>query len=165
MRRWSLWLCVEILWVLLCQAAVASPPDSLASRSDPIAGEARFQLLPPRPSPLQRQLRLATSHDEGLTDSLLADSSDVVFWDAFELCGNGAIDSGEACDRVNLDGQTCTTAGYTGGSLTCTRQCQLDTTQCTGKVCVVGVCNSDADCGAAQCGPCFLNVCVGFQGN
>ncbi len=141
---------------LACHAAVGSPSTVQSDLIVHKPAGTRFKLLAQRPSALHRQLRLATSDGDGFTNSSMANSADVIYWDAFELCGNGTIDSGEACDRDNLGAQTCMTAGYTGGSLTCTRQCQLDTTQCTGKVCVVGTCNSDADCGAAQCGPVFL---------
>ncbi len=165
MRFPSNWCRIEILIVLVCAAVAASATGTTPTQNNQAMDEVSFKLLPQRPSALQRQLQLATAGDINVTNDLAAALPDLIFWDAFELCGNGAIDGGEACDRDNLNGQTCSTAGYTAGTLTCTRQCQLDTSQCTGKVCVVGSCNSDADCGAAQCGPCFLNVCIGFQAN
>ena len=58
-------------------------------------------------------------------------------------CGNGVIDPGEGCDGANLNGQTCQSLGYDGGTLTCTAGCQLDTNGCTVEMCVplLGACN------------------------
>ncbi len=46
-------------------------------------------------------------------------------------CGNGAIDTGEACDGTLLGGATCLAEGFDGGALSCTASCRLDTSQCT----------------------------------
>ncbi|HVU03401.1 MAG TPA: dienelactone hydrolase family protein [Polyangiaceae bacterium] len=49
-------------------------------------------------------------------------------------CGNGALDSGEACDGSNLAGQTCESATLNArpnGTLSCTASCTLDATGCT----------------------------------
>lgn len=48
-------------------------------------------------------------------------------------CGDGAVDAGEDCDGVNLDGNDCTTIGgnYTGGTLTCNGDCTFNESQCT----------------------------------
>jgi hypothetical protein len=44
-------------------------------------------------------------------------------------CGNGIRESGEVCD--GLDGLTsCTLLGYDGGSVSCTRGCLIDLSQC-----------------------------------
>ncbi|HEX6834032.1 MAG TPA: hypothetical protein VF132_10915 [Rudaea sp.] len=107
---------------------------------------------------------MATSYHAADTVDVLA-TSDIVFWDAFELCGNRAIDSGEVCDRENLAGQTCATVGYTAGTLSCSRQCQLDKSQCTGSVCTVATCDTDTDCGAGVCGPCLSGFCLGHPTN
>jgi hypothetical protein len=48
-----------------------------------------------------------------------------------QLCGNAAIDAGEQCDQGNLDGQTCATQGYVGGTLKCGSGCMFDTSGCT----------------------------------
>ncbi len=47
-------------------------------------------------------------------------------------CGDTVIQAGfgEACDGVNLDGDTCATLGYYGGTLACTDQCVQDLTSC-----------------------------------
>ncbi len=66
------------------------------------------------------------------------------------LCGNGVIDEGEACDGENLGEATCETLdqGYTGGELACSATCQFDTSACTTPctdACTEGtrVCNAD----------------------
>jgi formylglycine-generating enzyme required for sulfatase activity len=45
-------------------------------------------------------------------------------------CGNRAVEPGEGCDRGDLDGLSCVSLGYMGGSLGCTDGCQLDTSAC-----------------------------------
>lgn len=47
------------------------------------------------------------------------------------LCGNGVIDSGEECDGSNLAGQSCSSRGFSGGSLSCNSNCTINTSQCT----------------------------------
>ncbi|MEK6918182.1 MAG: MopE-related protein [Nanoarchaeota archaeon] len=49
-------------------------------------------------------------------------------------CGNGIVDGIEQCDRLNLNGQTCTTQGFTSGTLSCTSSCTFNTTTCTSGV-------------------------------
>ncbi len=46
-------------------------------------------------------------------------------------CGNGTIDSGEQCDGSNLNGNTCSSQGFDGGSLSCSSSCMLVTSSCT----------------------------------
>ncbi len=45
-------------------------------------------------------------------------------------CGNGIVDSGEQCDGSNLNGRTCQSLGYSGGTLSCSSSCAYDTSQC-----------------------------------
>ena len=49
-------------------------------------------------------------------------------------CGNGSVDVGEVCDigpPLDLDGETCNTLGFPGGTLRCASDClSFDTTQC-----------------------------------
>ena len=47
------------------------------------------------------------------------------------LCGNGAIDPEERCDGSNLNGNTCATLGYSGGTLACNGSCQFNTAGCS----------------------------------
>ncbi len=48
------------------------------------------------------------------------------------LCGNGVIDTGEACDGTDFGIATCDSEAGTGytGSLTCTSSCTIDTAAC-----------------------------------
>lgn len=46
-------------------------------------------------------------------------------------CGNGTVEFGEACDTLDLDGATCATEGFGGGTLACDPMtCQLDASGC-----------------------------------
>lgn len=46
------------------------------------------------------------------------------------LCGDGMIAGGEECEQGDLDGETCETQGFAGGTLACATGCQLDTSGC-----------------------------------
>jgi len=48
-----------------------------------------------------------------------------------QACGNGVVDAGEDCDLANLNGQTCATQGFAGGTLKCGSGCVFDTSGCT----------------------------------
>ena len=52
-----------------------------------------------------------------------------------DTCGNGQIDSGEACDGSNLNGQSCASLGFDTGTLTCNSDCTLDQSQCEDVTC------------------------------
>jgi hypothetical protein len=43
-----------------------------------------------------------------------------------QVCGNGAVEAGEACDVGNLNGKSCETEGFAGGTLGCAPGCTLD---------------------------------------
>ena len=45
-------------------------------------------------------------------------------------CGNGLIDGAEQCDLGTVNGQTCVTRGFTGGTLSCAAGCVFDTSAC-----------------------------------
>src|SRR6266403_122322 len=45
-------------------------------------------------------------------------------------CGDGVVDSYEDCEGHNLDGETCVSLGYTGGTLSCDSDCQFDDQRC-----------------------------------
>jgi hypothetical protein len=47
------------------------------------------------------------------------------------LCGNGAIDSGEQCDGSNLNGESCSSLGFSGGTLSCSNSCTFNTSGCS----------------------------------
>ena len=67
-------------------------------------------------------------------------------------CGNGVIDAGEACDGFNLQGSSCANFGFSGGTLRCADNCQLDFTSCTETsiVCGDGVVAGGEDCDGAN---------------
>lgn len=47
------------------------------------------------------------------------------------VCGNGIVEGTEQCDAANLGGASCTSKGFTGGTLGCTASCLFDTSACT----------------------------------
>ncbi|HEX6903007.1 MAG TPA: S8 family serine peptidase [Thermoanaerobaculia bacterium] len=63
------------------------------------------------------------------------------------FCGNGVIEAGEACDGVNLGGQTCQTFGFNSGTLTCNVNCTLNTSACV-NLCTAsgGSCTQNSQC-------------------
>lgn len=46
-------------------------------------------------------------------------------------CGDGVIQTGESCDGSNLNGQSCSTQGFFGGTLSCNSNCTFNTSACT----------------------------------
>lgn len=48
-------------------------------------------------------------------------------------CGDGVIDSEEACEGDLLDGRTCETEGFESGDLACASDCSLDASGCVGE--------------------------------
>ncbi len=56
-------------------------------------------------------------------------------------CGDGVIDGDEACDGDALDGATCASVGFVGGTLGCDGSCALDTTGCS----AVAACDNGVD--------------------
>ena len=64
-------------------------------------------------------------------------------------CGNGIIEPGESCDGFSLSGLACSDFGFSGGVLSCTAGCNLDTSACTGGptgVCGDNVINVNESC-------------------
>ncbi|APR76184.1 Fibro-slime domain protein [Minicystis rosea] len=62
----------------------------------------------------------------GSTSSSTTSSSGVL-----PTCGNGELDTGEACDGADVGGATCTSLGFASpGTVTCTAACELDTSAC-----------------------------------
>jgi len=47
------------------------------------------------------------------------------------VCGNSIVESGEQCDKANLNGQDCLSLGYGGGTLGCELDCTFNTSSCT----------------------------------
>ncbi|HEY2774820.1 MAG TPA: DUF1566 domain-containing protein [Candidatus Binatia bacterium] len=46
------------------------------------------------------------------------------------VCGNGLVESGEECDVQNLNGHTCASLGFAGGTLACSTGCAIDESGC-----------------------------------
>lgn len=52
----------------------------------------------------------------------------------FAACGDGSVNlPGELCDGTDLDGNSCTSLGFLGGTLGCTAGCALDTSACVSR--------------------------------
>ncbi len=47
------------------------------------------------------------------------------------VCGNGTVDGTEQCDGTSFNGVTCQSLGFDGGTLVCSADCRLDTSECT----------------------------------
>ena len=68
-------------------------------------------------------------------------------------CGNGVIEAGEQCEGANLNGQNCKRQGFDEGKLSCTADCQFDTSACI-TITKVGVgepCTRDIECESDLC--------------
>ncbi|MFH1332316.1 MAG: MopE-related protein [archaeon] len=51
------------------------------------------------------------------------------------VCGNAIVESGEECDGSNLNGQSCTSMGFAGGTLLCEVDCSYDYSSCESVSC------------------------------
>ncbi|MBY0277639.1 DUF1566 domain-containing protein [Candidatus Binatia bacterium] len=72
-----------------------------------------------------------TAFENHLTECADATVAAVNGTGSFASCGDGSVDlPGELCDGADLDGNSCTTLGFLGGTLRCTAGCTLDTTAC-----------------------------------
>src|SRR3990167_11447455 len=47
------------------------------------------------------------------------------------VCGDDTVETPEQCDGSSLNGTSCTSQGFTGGSLSCSSACEFDTSSCT----------------------------------
>jgi len=59
-----------------------------------------------------------------------AESGSIDFDARVAGCGDSIVDSGEECDTSTLSGASCSTRGFTSGTLSCTASCLFDTTAC-----------------------------------
>ncbi len=66
-----------------------------------------------------------------LTRPVFAISGTVDITGTVPGCGDGVIQTGESCDGSNLNSQTCSSQGFSGGTLTCNANCTFNTSQCT----------------------------------
>jgi cysteine-rich repeat protein len=62
------------------------------------------------------------------------------------VCGDGQIVGGEECDGANLNGETCITQGFTGGTLSCSASCTISTSGCTSTTCGNGTIDTNEEC-------------------
>jgi hypothetical protein len=69
---------------------------------------------------------------DGATD---CSDIDCFLVDACKKCGNGNIDSGEECDGSELGGKSCSSFGYTEGTLSCDTNCNFDKNDCRNAEC------------------------------
>ena len=61
------------------------------------------------------------------------------------VCGDGYLDGGEACDGGNLGGEDCESQGFFNGTLSCKKACSgFNTASCSN--CGNDVCNDDETC-------------------
>jgi cysteine-rich repeat protein len=67
-------------------------------------------------------------------------------WSPAVQCGDGTIDSGEACDGTELNSQTCQSQGFVGGGLSCDNNCEFDTSDCLSQVCGNGQIENTEQC-------------------
>ncbi|MGC4121457.1 MAG: hypothetical protein QM765_44155 [Myxococcales bacterium] len=69
------------------------------------------------------------------------------------VCGNNTIEGDEKCDGTNSNGKSCTTEGFSGGTLGCYANCSLDLSGCTAPA----TCANGAIDNAEQCDGTNLN--------
>jgi cysteine-rich repeat protein len=73
-------------------------------------------------------------------------------------CGNGSVDSGELCDGAELDGATCISMGFNGGSLGCSTDClSYDSSGCSTTLCGNNILDNGEVCDDGhvdECGSC-----------
>lgn len=72
-------------------------------------------------------------HDSGLNacaSQLATCTNDLDACQAEPVCGDGIVEAGEDCDVGTLNGATCPTEGFAGGTLACGTGCTFDTSGC-----------------------------------
>jgi hypothetical protein len=67
----------------------------------------------------------------GATFSKISSAGTVNITATIQGCGDGVIQTGEECDSSNLNGQSCTSKGFAGGTLSCNSNCTFNTSSCT----------------------------------
>ncbi|MEK9154726.1 MAG: cohesin domain-containing protein, partial [Patescibacteria group bacterium] len=67
------------------------------------------------------------------------------------VCGNGIIETGEQCDSSNLGGASCTSQGYSGGTLSCSSSCTFNTSNCSSGGTLPPVCGNSIIETGEQC--------------
>lgn len=107
---------------------------------------------------------------DGGTDDAGADARTDAAGQMDAGCGNGVADPGEACDGLDLGGQTCMALGFGDGTLQCDSACALDTHLCVNDPACVGSCSScsgqateascTAEAGCSWSGPACGGTCA-----
>ncbi len=67
-------------------------------------------------------------------------------------CGNGVVETGEACDGGDLGGATCGSEGFYCGGLSCNLDCTLDTSSCVAGSCGDATIQCSEDCDGTDLG-------------
>jgi hypothetical protein len=49
-------------------------------------------------------------------------------------CGDGIVETGEQCDVTDFGGASCSSLGFSGGALSCTLSCTINTSACTAAI-------------------------------
>lgn len=94
---------------------------------------------------------LPTATARLLSEAAFRVRRDLLFRPATSQCGNGIRETGEACDGADLGGFQCTSIGFASGTLACTGDCRLDTSQCVAaSVCGNGVLEAGEECDNAS---------------
>lgn len=65
-----------------------------------------------------------------LNPALAVTSGTVTTTVQITVCGNGVKETGEQCDNADINGQTCASRGFLGGTLSCDSACDFNTTAC-----------------------------------
>ena len=89
-------------------------------------------LAPSSPGPMNYVACMDFDSDYDFTDTGEHSTQQTVTFTSLQTCGNNITEGTEQCDGTALNGQTCTSKGYTGGTLACNQDCTgFVTSACT----------------------------------
>lgn len=103
-------------------------PDSSSSTETPTTADSSTTIDPDS----------STSVDPSESSSSSSETGD--------LCGNGVLDAGEACDGDELAGEDCVSQGFLSGALACANDCTLDVSECHAQHCGDNEIEGTEDC-------------------
>jgi hypothetical protein len=153
---------------LVCSSDTCQIDRSQCSRAGPLCGNDAIDTGEQCDGTLLNSKTCATQVGTGFGGTLLCSECGFDVSECIELltCGDGTVDvtSGEQCDGSALDGQSCTSLGFTAGTLACNSVCQLNVAGCTGEAPptpqdIGQSCDSDDVC---LSGLCFDEVTTGW---